>query len=478
MQVVESIGMAALEDLMECAVRTLMIDALAAGLDIFRGTLAVEIDRAKIPGCKFTQAWLDGMRTKTLEEAAALIELALGRCEIDFRATRQADADSLLTLYERIDKYTKVALGVVHAHKVLTHSPEGQSLYPTCKTVDDAVGRFKLCMGFSSVCAADRKLLSRHLRLRFETVRLAEPALRRLQGDVQEHVAARKAKGRCLLLEVADDVLLQIGAKLNYRAAAACLRCCRHFAQSEQLRELLPHLSIRHLPGALPHEIAPENGSEVGFLARGTLAHTYVDLVITGEARDDADSVRLQTTPVHAALPPAWQTYALRSEQKKARKDEAERDARLADEEAVGEGRFRRRLSHECFFATPLRCTAELVFADTHTAVPGHGGFPATSLPRWMLKKAPTATYTSEDGVPYPAHCAFAVDTLSSAQLNRKFKVKVTGVATTLRNAADDPGSEYEQRLVAFSKSFKVISNRKVAEGMRARAKAGRGKSR
>tara|TARA_B110001450_G_scaffold256500_1_gene287246 strand:+ start:1469 stop:1957 length:489 start_codon:yes stop_codon:yes gene_type:complete len=133
--------------------------------------------------------------------------------------------------------------------------------------------------------------------------------------------------------------------------------------------------------------------------------------------------------------------------------------------------RFRRRLGHEIFFSTPIKCTYDLVFADTLEVVPSVMSNSALVLPKGMRKTgAPTSTYTSLSGVPYPAHVSFYAEALSANHQRRKFKIMVTGVAATLPNIRNDTNSVCRKTMVAYSPEFYIVSTKRVSATVRQRA--------
>ena len=123
------------------------------------------------------------------------------------------------------------------------------------------------------------------------------------------------------------------------------------------------------------------------------------------------------------------------------------------------------------FFSTPIKCSFQLVNADDNTPINEDGCMPLLSMPKWMRKPdAPDTTYTSRDGVPYPAHAAFNIEHLSNNHKDRKFKIKVVGLADTIMATSSMSHSCYVQTLVAYSEPFEIVSQKSVSFNVRARA--------
>jgi len=294
-----------------------------------------------------------------------------------------------------------------------------------------------------------------------------------LQERIEVHVNFRSESSFSWLStdKIGTDLLAQIMEFVDFRSASMCLQTCRELSRVEHLKTLLPHLSVRWVPGVFPHVMAPSiDPGDCGYIARKTLVHLYTDFVIKGAKRTDPASVRLQTTPTEQPedANPGFQT---RDDLRRKKADEDSRLARESADETPDSSRFRRRLGHETFFSTPIRCSYTLVFADTLEEVPSATDNSALVFPRNMRKpNAPTSTYTSLSGVPYPAHVSFYTDDLSAHYTSRKFRIRVTGFATTLPNINQDEDSVYQQTMVAHSPTFEIVSNKKVSSTVRLRA--------
>ena len=392
----------------------------------------------------------------------------------------ERDGKELLEMYAKIGRITKAIFGTIATYKLMSHAPSFSAsasqtaLMPTCKTISEGIGRLRSALQQkSSTLPADTRLrLIQFMMGRHTWIQKAQSTWLELQERIDVHVNFRsKSSFSYLTDKIGTDLLGQIMEFVDFRSASVCLKTCKEMSNMNHLKTLLPHLSVRWVPGVFPHVVAPSiEPGECGYIARKTLVHLYTDFVIKGAKRTDAASVRLQTTPTEQ---PEGGNPGLqfREDRLRKKKDEDSRAARESEDETPDASRFRRRLGHEAFFGTPIKCAYDLVFADTLEIVSSATGTSCLVLPRGMRKPdAPTSTYTSLSGVPYPSHVSFYTDDLSAHYLNRKFKIKVTGVARTLPNTNKDEDSVYKQTMVAYSHMFEIVSTKKVSSSVRQRA--------
>lgn len=392
----------------------------------------------------------------------------------------ERDGKKLLQMYAKIGRITAAIFDTITTYKLMSHAPSFSAsasqtaLMPTCKTIAEGIGRLRAALQQkSSTLPSDvRSRLIQYMMGRHTAIQKAQSVWLELQERIDVHVNFRYGSSFSWLTDkIGTDLLGQIMDFVDFRSASACLKTCKEMNSITHLKTLLPHLSVRWVPGVFPHVVAPSiEPGECGYIARKTLVHLYTDFVIKGPKRTDAASARLQTTPTEQpeGANPGFQT---REDRLRKKRDEDSRAARESEDETPDASRFRRRLGHETFFGTPIKCAYDLVFADTLEIVPSATGISCLVFPKGMRKpNAPTSTYTSLSGVPYPAHVSFYTDDLSAHYSNRKFKIKVTGFARTLTNINKDEDSVYQQTLVAYSPMFEIVSTKKVSSSVRQRA--------
>jgi hypothetical protein len=395
----------------------------------------------------------------------------------------ERDANMLIAAYAKIGRMTHVLFHIMRSYKIMTHatsfsaSAEQTALLPTCKTIAEGIGRLRGVLQHKTTTFPPnvRSRVVEYMMARHELITKTGPMLASLRARIEEHVHSRQKSSLCWVSvdAIGIDILVHIIEFVDFRSASACLQTCKEMNNISQLKSLLPHLSVRWIPGVFPHVIAASTESgECGYIARKTLVHLYTDFVIKGAKRTDSESVRLQTTPTEQAGS-ANVGFVTREERMRQKRDDENSAARLCfRDEVVDPNRFRRRLGHETFFQSPIHCTYDLVFADSLEAVPSTTSSSAIVLSKSMRKpNAPCSTYTSLRGVPYPARVDVYIDALSgSHHTSRKFKIRVTGVATTMPNITKQESSIYQQKLVSYSPPFEIVSTKKVSATVRQRA--------
>jgi len=300
----------------------------------------------------------------------------------------------------------------------------------------------------------------------------AEECFRQIEVRVAHHALLRSRSSTESWLShdrLPGDVLSRIAQSAGVRAVSCWARTCRAFSGCEELREPMPHLSVRHVPGVFPHDVRrTSQGATCNCVSKKTMVKVFVDLVVTGlcaSSDGDASSRRAAscmqtqiTRPTRTAMSAGRETSAMRAEQRR------QLSMRYCPDELVPESHYRHRLTHETFFSEPIYCAAELVFADTRQPVPAQDcGTPVLGTPMAMRKaSAPTRTWTAPDGSPHPAVLCFYINSLSRYCDDRQFMVRVTGRSRTLPNPKHDKESAYAQKLVAYSRPFEILSCKRV----------------
>lgn len=388
------------------------------------------------------------------------------------RCNAQKEADAVLEKFKMACKLQSTLYNCFSTPKIF-HAKDNT---PAVKSVSDTISRIRDSLRTDSVpfTKEARQKIFAFIMKRESELRGFQCARDALRRKVKDHVEKRYRSGICWLTinSLDQDVLLKIIEFVDFRSASSFMRTCRETRNIQELKKLLPHLSVRHVVGRFPHLINPGiDGGSCNFVVRKTLVHVFVDLAITGTKRTDPESVRLQTTAKHKeSQTPVYMDREARHEKEE---DDTQMEKRACKEQEVDDSRYRRRLAHETFFSTPIKCTFELVSAEDNEPINDNGCGFLLSMPKWMRKPdAPDTTYTSRDGVPYPAHGAFNIEDLSNNHKNRKFKIKVVGKATTIAVESGLSSSCYQQALVAYSEPFEIVSQKSVSFNVRSRAEA------
>ena len=370
-------------------------------------------------------------------------------------------------IYGRAMSSQKNIIAWIERHGILRQFDDHTATFRSVLDASVAYNRLKDALSSTStILAADRLLVMRAIMGRAKWFQEANRKRSEVEAMSDAHVKQRVRSGACWITgpSAVDECTSRCLEFVDYRSVSACLRVCRDFSKMEALKKLLPHLSVRHIPGVFPHTIEEgADGPLTNYVAKNTLSHVYVDLAITGKV--DCTPERTRATPTHAQPLQAQFNELLQSQRSRMNDEARNRNSRTAAEEEVNKSDFRRRLSHETFFSTPIECSFDLVSAADKKVVSGSG----LRYPRWMTNpfRTPASTFTSIDSVPYPAHGAFYVDQLSNNHTSRKFMIRVTGKATTLPNEHGDEDSVYIHTLVAYSRPFELVSHKPVSKTVR-----------
>ena len=450
------------QEMVQNAMDSLVSDSLSSGLDVSNNNHTVNAKNCDISN-----------RTMRFSKIKRRVGVLLGMCEIPFRSRGDIGVQigKVLDAYEKIEILTCEIFKIIRDYNILTHETTSNSVeieLEPCQSSVECKSRFASSLKrYSKLPEFVRTKLIKCIMARYASTVVANRVLGEVEKRIEIHVSARRKRNYSWLStdKIGIDILGKVTEFVDFRSAAACTRSCSELRNLENLRVLLPHLSIRWIPGEFPHVIAPSTDTAYcGFISRKTLVHVYTDLIVTGTRRDDPDSIMLQTTPSENEQEEP--IYMSRVERINIRNDMHSRAKRHTTDGIEDTTRFRRRLGHEAFFSTPIKCSYDLVFADTHEIVQSTLGHSAICLSKSMRKpSAPIHTYTSLNGVPYPSRVSFYVEDLSVHHANRKFKVRVCGRATTLYSKKAHTYSDssiYTQKLIGYSKQFEIVSTKKV----------------
>jgi hypothetical protein len=365
-------------------------------------------------------------------------------------------------------------LDLVSKHSLLSRSGlAGLQDYPD--TVAEAVHVLR-----KSVAKDSKTTLQESIRSKFwplvvkcsVLMSTAKGQLEEFEKKVQQHVKARSDRQEQYFSYsfLGPDLIMSIAEFAGYKYISRMLLIGPSFSRDDNIKKLMPHLSVRCVPKLFPHGTESITGiGHCSIVSKNTQVHLVVDLAITGAKRDGMN----YSTYTHATEAAGWSDDPIdrRAERRERYIDEQERRMRKFDEEPTPDDRFRVRLSARKLFNRELKCSVKLVYADTHQEVNPGSPNAVLSIPHSMAVRSNSmATYTARDGVPYPAYTAINVMHLSTKHSNRLYKFKV--VANGWYKVLDgDPQAESVMKtLEAYSAPFAVVSTKKVFKRKRASA--------
>jgi hypothetical protein len=304
----------------------------------------------------------------------------------------------------------------------------------------------------------------------------ANSKLKNFENRVQQHVEARSSRGNQFISYnfLGTDIVLAIAEFVGYKYIPRMLMIDKAFSRDEGIKKLLPHLSVRCIPGLFPHgtESIPGIG-HCSVVSKNTQVHLVIDLAITGTRRQGMN----YSTDRHASESAGWSEdpISIMSERRARYIDVQERRMRKFDEEPTPEERFRVRLSARRLFCRELQCSVALVYADTHLEVNPGSLNAVISIPHSMAVRLTSMnTYTARDDVPYPAYTALNVMHLSTKHSNRLYKFKVVSQGWYKSTNGVPPLDTIQKTLEAYSAPFAVVSTKKAFKRKRASAEQAR----
>jgi len=341
---------------------------------------------------------------------------------------------------------------------------KGARVLPQCESFEDALHRLR--------CNFEL-LPERQARKIYDAMRSYYANAKYLRHNSRMQIAQRKQSkqqrieekpnGNCWLVSphVDEDVLAEILKWVQGPFLFKLERTCKAMAAQPTIALMKPHLSVRCLPTTFgtsaeaerhvlqkwfPHYTEKRAGtseSEVHVVCKKRAVVLLVDLVQCGSvgAIPIAAARRTRThRDVNADGEPSnWHRTEVyeRPAERRARCDNAEQcRTRMAPEDGhVQEGWFRKRYVAATYFDDELHVAdVQLLYADTLEPVPVSRGEPAARLNR-LTKKDDAyrmhSTYTSTDGVPYPAKVSVTVNALSSLHDGRSFVLRVRAEGKT-----------------------------------------------
>mgnify|MGYP006091574859 CR=1 FL=1 len=299
-------------------------------------------------------------------------------------------------------------------------------------------------------------------------------------------------RSKCELLDLDTDAFDRVLQKLpDIATAAALASTCRFLAKHPELKDRLPQLHIRMLPGSFPHARAEsrdfktlKTGVKVPVMRNFVVSRDPVRITVdfcTREQRDEplqrdpmtgnlvnpesqANRVPVRRMNPHVQGPMEGSAFA------RFERAEDTREGRWNDldgpEEAPDALVRTRRLKYKDFFKSgPPSLSVMLVYAETHIPVfsdsvqgPHSSGIkPSNQMSRYNgTFSAPSDTMRDfKDTSPFfPSQAKFHIPFLSHNYGDALFKLRITGWGETLKGQ--------QQLLRVFSEPFEVVSRLSV----------------
>ena len=325
--------------------------------------------------------------------------------------------------------------------------------------------------------------LDKHIHDYYTKINLAEQALETLTTRVRHHVKKRTERN-CIYLSHAflgEDIVFYIAQLTGFHTACRLLFVDKTFRDDANIRTLLPHIRIRHIQDGFPHSM--QNVPNVGSCAAVSKHNQVclaVDLVVSvpeclvKKTPSTSSACNIQTRsslitlcPRHARAEQEMARMRSQMDSDMKKKDEREKKLRSVPEEPEKPGKRIWRMSPLYLFGSELECRIDLVFADSHELVTPEYPDSALSVPRKMLAwSSRLTTYTSSEGVPYPALTRCNVTPLLHTRTTPSkrfsdsefFKFKVVAVGFNTR----PNGATEEVKFVSFSEPFVLISSKRA----------------
>ena len=398
--------------------------------------------------------------------------------EYGVRCGWEAECNRLRRTFAEAVRLRMAILELVSKHSLLSRSGvAGLHDYPD--TVGEAVQilRRRIANNGNSIILENNRNRFWGLVIKCSTLMsTSKSKLKAFENRVQLHVEARRNRADQFFSYnfLGQDIVLAIADFVGYKYIPRVLLLGTAFSRDDGIKKLLPHLSVRCVPGLFPHgtESIPGIG-HCSVVSKNTHVHVVIDLAITGTRRSGIS----YSTDQHASESAGWSDnpVSIKAERRARYVDEQERRMRKFDEESTSGERFRMRLGARRLFCCELQCSVTLVYADTHLQVNPGSPNAVISIPHSMAVRSTSMnTYTARDSVPYPAYTALNVMHLSTKHSNRLYKLKV--VAKGWYKSADGGAQPKltKKILEAYSAPFAVVSTKKAFKRKRASAEQAR----
>lgn len=457
----------------ECWVQ-FTVECLARDLDICKDEqgLTREIAERRID-CTYTKTELNARCVASYDSVFALCRSLVESTDLSFSLERNT-INKLKNVYRKLRNdddqlYRKIEQGELLTAEInhLHYSP--MKRLPTCKTVHSGVLRLQKSIiqiidggpyWFHSLRYLNvngGRQFAKMVEGRHAMREAVDKRLDIIKRRVDHHNALRHAKVGVVLSEdfLGADLLGHIFELCGLKEAIQLMRVNKEFSKYEALRGLLPHLSIRHVPGVFPHATISGNN----YVTNHKKVAVYVDFVVSGSKNSFN-----------------WSDYCPKIEPKilhgrgEIKLDENKVKARHAPDEIADGDNFRTRISHEHFFNTPIYCNIDLVSAETHECAGSFSVVPAPGAPpRRGVPAAADETYTCALGDAHPAKCECFIHSTSQQYglgTKQRFCIRVQGSALVKWCR---PSDDSYHRFVTFSRPFEVVSKMSVAKNAQRR---------
>ena len=223
--------------------------------------------------------------------------------EYGVRCGWEAECDRLRNTFAEAIRMRTSVINLVTKHSLLSRSGmAGLHDYPD--TVGEAVQILRRCVAKHGKSSLAGNVRSRFwgLVIRCNTIMsTARSGLKTLEKRVQQHVEARSSRGDQFFSYnfLGADIVLAIAEFVGYKYIPCMLMISKAFSRDEGIKKLLPHLSVRCIPGLFPHgaESIPGIG-HCSVVSKNTQVHLVIDLAITGTRRQGMN----YSTDRHASM--------------------------------------------------------------------------------------------------------------------------------------------------------------------------------
>ena len=394
------------------------------------------------------QGFLPTLSPWPQREMLRVLKILIGRCSLDFRASILEDANAVAMNYTfSLHDYAKL-------HEII----KTFDLFDTATVSEPALKNLRNNLQPDNERVSSKtKNLVVHLILRaYERSGLAQKALGTTRTKIQKHVQDRFCQESCFFTSLGEDLIERVAQLAGYRAACCLLRTNKDFSADPRLKGMIPRIQIRKIHGTFPHKVQFISGiGVVPVVCKSNLVGVVLDLAVDGVAVKGHDS----KTVKHRGLNRGWDSNIhnmTKSMLSHRVRDIEQLNQRSFSEGVVADGKINTRLSAKLFFDDELSCKVELVYADSHLPVDARVCEPLRIPRAYRRRLTSLSTYTSQDGVPYPAYCFFHVVKLSTQDAMSLYKFKVTAVGV-VKNTTPPKSKTF----VTFSEAFASLSTKR-----------------
>jgi hypothetical protein len=308
----------------------------------------------------------------------------------------------------------------------------------------------------------------------------------KIEAYVHQQVEARRESGLCYFNVdfMGDDLLSLVAKKCNYRIVFRLRQVCSAFSKNETMKFMMPHLRIRLLPKLFPHDTKScRAGQAVNVVYKNTAVTLVMDLAVTGELPDQRCGHFAMYSTRKRQPNGGWDSRGGESREvaRRRRDDDSEVFARKAWAEVTvevctihsnsavssfadfygvwstllnQEGMFCKRLDSFAHFRDGLKCSVELVYADTLQPIVS-ATRPLVETHKVIRNTTRMSMYTANDKSPHPAFTVLHVERVTSQDNGRRYCIKATASGVALSTGQ-------QVNLVHYSPAFEVVASKRT----------------